>query len=201
MQITVTAGILILGCAALASGFYWYRTYREQQAADTFVDAVTRQLAHARAQDTQQAWKDAQETFAYGFETYKYSRLAPYFLAYQSDILLKQGEHEAACHMLDQALSYLSRDNALYYAFAVKLALMQIDAADLETQATGETSLQELAKDDENPLQDMARYYHGLMYFNRQDREAAYQAWHTFVQDPDASAWASQADAKLAYRE
>ena len=200
---------LTIGVAALGFGFYWYRWNREHQAVEAWVNAFS-SVEEARNKKTPQAWQEVEVAFSHGFEQYKSSATAGYFLIYQAQALLQQNKHEQACEVLAEALQYIPRTSYLYHSYAVKLARMQIDASDSTLQQQGEQTLKELSEDPENPLRDMALYYYGLLYFyGHQNREAAQTIWNTLLteystQAEDAytySPWVEKAQAKLNYSE
>lgn len=201
--VTIIAAISIVGVIALGSSFAWYRMYRERQAMERFVEAIENAYEPARSQNTADAWNEVENAFRAAFDQYKNASLAGYYLVYVSQALLEQGQHEAACQELDRAIDYIPRESDLYYSYALKLALMQIDATDQSIRQAGHNRLEQLARDAYNPMRDMARYYYGLQYFNQQDRDAAYTAWQDLLnQDDDTqSVWAERAHVKLAYHE
>jgi len=201
-HMTLLASVLVVSVVGLGAGFMWYRTYRERKAMRAFVE-TTSTMETARSEDTDEQWAGLLEVSQYGFQEYGSSQLAGYFLIYASRALLAQGKHEQACHELEKALSYLPRDTHIYYAYAIRLALMQIDADSQALTQQGNQRIQELAKDTANPLRDMALYYQGLYSYDHQDRETAQTIWWSMMEtfSPETSPWAARAQAKLEYRE
>ena len=201
MQFIVMGTGIVLGVAALGGGFMWYRMHREDNARQAFVQAFD-MLENARSEKTEGSWNDVEQAFRHGFNEYRNSSLAGYFLVYESQALLEQGNHDQACAVLEQAIDYMPYSQ-LYDSYSLRLALMQIDATDPQLQERGYNELKALAYDEHNALRSMALYYYGLYYYNQQDRESAQTVWNDLFAafDGETSPWVERAQAKLEYRE
>jgi tetratricopeptide (TPR) repeat protein len=192
----------LLGLALVGTFFLyrWYEGYRTEQAHDALAHAVEL-FERAEQENTDVLWDEADRAFSQGYSHYSGSTLAPYFLAFQSEIAARQGDFARARDIMDKAVRTMSPQAPLYGAYAVKLALMQIESGDPELVEKGKNSLHALAHDIRNSDHDMALYQEGLLLFEQGDRQAAEKVWHALIGSAQAadSIWAHIAQAKLDY--
>lgn len=192
----------LLGLALVAALFLyrWYEGYRTEQAHGALAHAIEL-FERAEQENTNVLWDEADRAFSQGYSYYSGSSLAPYFLAFQSEIAARQGDAEKARDLLDKAVKTMSRKVPLYSFYAVKLALMNIESGTPDLVEKGNHSLHALVHDSKNPDRDMARYYEGLSLFEKGDRPAAEKVWQALVGGSQSagSIWAQIAQAKLDY--
>jgi tetratricopeptide (TPR) repeat protein len=178
----------------------WYESYRTEQAHATLAHAIEL-FERAEQENTNVLWEEADRAFSQGYSHYSGLSLAPYFLAFQSEIALRQGDAVKAREFLGKAVAMMSPKALLYTPYAIKCALMQLESGDPDLVEKGNKALHALAQDAKNPDRDMARYYEGLTLFESGDRPAAEKVWHDLLggaQSAD-SIWAQIAQAKLDY--
>lgn len=193
----IGGGLLIVSFG----GFWAYKSYltnREQAAQKGFMDCIA---IASRAEENTTLWPQAEQACAMAYETHASSHMAPYFLAYQAQALLKQGKLEPAGALLDKALQGLI-GTQFYPLFKTRRALIRFDSADKNEQAKGLAELKELAFDAKNMQRDMALYYLGQYYWSIDDREQARKAWQELQafgagDKGKASPWAALVKANL----
>src|SRR5436190_3616348 len=124
----VVNGIRIVGLGILVGvsflGYRWYRVSRAQAAQKRLsevieqytqkVAAVNKQAGdlnnNAEAlQGNSQEWPIIANLFGDAAKEYADTTLAPFFLAYQAEVLLKEGNLAEAYQIMDQVLSQLPR--------------------------------------------------------------------------------------------
>lgn len=105
---------------------------------------------------------DSERAFLAGSVAHKSSSLYPFFLAFQADALIRLGKLVEAAEQLDSALAAMDKRNPLYYLYALKTALVNIDTKDATREQRGRVLLDSLSTDVANPLQEMALVYSGL---------------------------------------
>jgi predicted negative regulator of RcsB-dependent stress response len=194
------ACLLVLLLFAAMFLYRWYEDYRTEQAHGVLAHAIEL-FERAEQENTKVLWEETDRAFSQGYSSYSGTSLAPYFLAFQSEIAVRQDERVKARELMDKAVHVMARTAKLYGPYAVKLALMQIDSGEPALVEKGTSSLHALAHDSKNPDRDMALYYEGLRLFEQGDRSAAEKIWHTLVGDVHGadSIWAQIAQAKLDY--
>lgn len=175
-NINAAAGALILA-GALAAGWYgygWYKRSKEQAAYKDLAESIDGyDKVRSGMGQAEEKWTDIERGFREGAQRNSSSTLQPYFLLYQAEALIEQGKQQEAIALMDKAIPLISKSNPLYYAYAIKRALMKTDASDEATKSQGRKELSGLAQDAQNPLQDMARYYAGLDALEQGDHTAA----------------------------
>lgn len=180
-------------------GYRWYERRYNERAQAALARCV--ELWEKALQDKQEnVMEQARRDISIEHERFARSSLAPYFLVLGSDLALQRADKVKAVEFIEKALAGLPVDSPLYGFYAVKKALMKIDAADETTRRAGATELQALSLDAKNKNRDMALYYRGLIAFDRGDRPGAEEIWRElqsrFGKD---SLWARIAQAKLDY--
>lgn len=168
----VLAGIL----GASWFGYSWYVRRYEQVAHKDLAESIDEYHRKLYLSIGQQEWQDIEVAFATGASRHKSSKLYPYFLAYQADALIHQAKYTEAIEVMNKMLKSLSSKQPLYYLYAIKRALMKIDAGDV-MQKEGLAELEQLAQNTENPFQEMALYRLGLAQLHQGDRSQADKTW------------------------
>lgn len=192
----------LLGLAVLAVVFLyrWYEGYKTEQAHGALMHAVEL-FERAEQENTNVLWDEADRAFSQGYSDNSSSSLAPYFLAYQSEIAARQGDLAKARESMAQAVKKMSRKAPLYTQYAIKLALMQIESGDAKLVEAGNHLLHGLAHDAKSSDRDLALYQEGLLLFEKGDRAGAQKVWHHLIGSAHRahSIWAQVAQAKLDY--
>ena len=196
-RIYSTAGILVLAGLLGAGwlGYSWYMRSKEQSAYKDLAESIDGYTKTRMMPGGAEKWVDVERGFRAGAERNPSTKLQPYFLAFEAEALLEQGKSKEAIGLLDKAVGMISRNNSLYFLYALKRALMKIDSSDEVLQKSGRQELAELAKDTANPVQDMARYYSGLDALSRGDTAAAKNFFQEVGQP--TSFWYQMAQDKL----
>lgn len=183
---------VVLGLVLVSAGFagyHWYSLHRTQQAHTIFAQCM-QEFERALSSDDASLWTDVERAFATGYKSYPRTAIAPYFLAFQAEALIHQDKQEEARVLFADAVKKISKSSPLYYLYATKLALMNMD-----TQL-----LTKLADDHKNSYRDMALYYLGYCAFVANDRDTAEKTWARLVREQgNSSVWANLAQAKLEY--
>lgn len=191
--------LVAAGLAVAVFGYRWWSQHTTAQAHASLAQAVEL-FERADQENTQAAWGEADRAFSQGYTQHAGSSLAGYFLAFQAEVALRQGNAETARELLSKAIQAMSATGPFYGAYKIKLALLQIDAGNPDLVAAGTQTLQQLANDPRNNDRDMAVYYLGLRSFQGGDRAAAEKIWQPLVEMQGAeSLWAQAAQAKLDY--
>lgn len=196
--LTLGAGII------LATGFFGYRFYTKRYEEAAFqlftknVEEFERMTENARKED----WGGIALLFKAGHDQYSRSALAPLFLAYQSQALLKQDNKNEAVEVLEKAVHGMNRSNPVYGLYKTKLALMKLDSQDPQVRENGVEILRDVANDSGVSARDAAAYYLGLHYWDINDMPKAKEAWESLVnsmkdQQKGISPWALLAQTKL----
>jgi predicted negative regulator of RcsB-dependent stress response len=193
------AVLLLLVVGGSAFGYWWYSSRQEEHAQRAFSQSLA--IFHdAMEKDDTQLTDDALQSFQQGYRRFASSSYAPYFLIYESALQEQQKYSEEARSLLEKALDTMSKRSSVYYDYVLKLALMKIDAQDVNVVDDGRTQLEKLIKDKQNPLQAKALYYQGLFYFLDQDRTQAERVWSRLFEEFGAdSVWAQKAQSRLDY--
>lgn len=148
--------------------------------------------------DRQNLWAEAEIAFKTGYQQNKSSTLAPFFLAYEAQALLKQNKLDQAYEALSDGLKKIPSSSPFSYLYQVTQALIEIDKQDVQK---GVDSLEKLTKDKNNPLKDMAVFYLGEYYLsNNEIAKARLQFESLDSMKTDAkqdSPWVTLAKARL----
>lgn len=195
--ISVAVGLVALGAAGWY-GYSWYSKKREAAAHKDLAENIDEFYNKLGTVKSETFWADIERAFATGAKAHKHSKLYPYFLAYEADALVHQGKFNEAIDVMKTMLSKLDKSNAFYPMYATKLALIKTDAPNIDVQKEGQAELEKLSQDSNNPLQDMALYYLGLLAAHRSDTTKAKEIWHAIVNKADnKSGWYAMAVEKL----
>lgn len=197
-EATLLIGLAMLGTA----GFYGYRIYRgyQEKAAQKVFGECIHEYEKALMDAT--LWPNVDQVFKVGYEQHRSSALAPYFLGFRADIMLKQNKKPEALEMMNEMLAAMPAKSSLRGSYAIKRALMRMDMDDQAQAEIGLNELQDLAKATGNPERDQALYYVGLYHWSKNDLAQAKIAWKELValQDADkdhSSPWAVLVQEKL----
>lgn len=196
-EVTIALTIIVAGLAGWW-GYQWWNQQREVAAQKTFSECL---YAYQEAlQGKDESWSNAATLLGIGYEQHKSSVLAPYFLMFYADALLKDGQKEEALEKYDRAIKDLPKNSPLHFLYKTKLALIHLD--DSWTKEAGLQELKDLAEDQGNSNRDMALYYLGLYYWTQDKLDDAKMIWQQLVETfkhekIGASPWAAQAKSKL----
>jgi len=177
--------LLILLCilGGIGSGFLLYRVYvvyREQAAQNALAQYVQE---YYQIEDGQQAdWQRMAELFQLGSEQQSNSYLAPYFLLFQVEALLRENKKEEALTVMDKLVEK-SVHSPLLPLFKTKSALIKLDELDEVVQKSGLEELEELAENKKNKFRDTAQFYLGSYYWVNNSIVQAQKIWQTLVDD------------------
>lgn len=194
------AGLVIaLVIGAAGSGYHWYSHVQEQRAHKILADCMHE---YDKAVSGVQDWSSVEQAFTLGYEKHSGSSLAPYFLAYKADVLIKQNKKDEAVVIFDTMAEQLSVSSPLYNPYMTKRALVKMDMTDELTRKVGLQELTTLANDTTNSHRDMALYYLGLYYWAAQDIKQAQGIWTNLValqteSKESRSPWAVLVETKL----
>ncbi len=187
--IFVLAGLLTLGYV----GYGWYRGGVERAAYKELAETID---AYSRIQDDELS--DSERAFAAGAKEHRSSVLYPFFLSFQADTLIRQGDLAQGASLLDQAVSAMDQQHPLYYLYALKAALVKIDTKDAELVKKGRQEIDTLAKSKVNPLKDMALYYKALDADTQGEHDLARTIYKQIIaHDKKDSYWYQLADMKI----
>lgn len=199
----MVAGIIVAILVVDVVGWRWYSRRYNDRAQVALAQAIDL-LDRARREKVSHLWEEAGSAFRDGYQRYGRSSLAPYFLAFWSDIALHQGKSSEALDLMNKAVIATPKSSKIYYPFAIKRSLMKIDVGVSNGQDAlakeGKNELAALAKDKKNSQRDEAIYYLGLAAFDSGDLKAAQAIWKELDQFGKKSLWAKIAQAKLEYR-
>ena len=217
---------IIIGTAAVivvAGTFFGYRAYRaqyEENAYQALVEGLEYLNAPIREEgeevefdlvekkefkDEIEKWEKVVAVFENSYDSFSRAGIAPMFLAYLSEGLLKQGKKAEAVAALEKALYQIKNDAVADY-YRVKLALVQVDMGDDALREKGLGVLKELAANDKGVAHDLALYRLGEYYWFAKNFEEARNYWNQLVlltrysQDaPFPSPWAERAKDMLGH--
>jgi len=196
----ILAALVLLMLIGLLLGRHFFVSYREQNAQK----ALSMSLAESfNAQRTVQPdWSMVAVNCAHAAEDNSSSHLKPYFMALQADALIKAGNTEQALEVMDAMLARMPTHDPLVPLYALKGALMSLDAADTLVQERGLKVLEKLASDEANIYRDAAQFYLGHYYWTRDQLDKARAVWQELVAQRRVelgmrSPWADLASSKL----
>lgn len=187
-QKNVIYGVVILSALGMVLwlGYSWRQRIAQEQAFKAFAESLEelQEGIVSSKQDThsKELWSDIERAFKTGFEQHTNTTLAPFFLAFQASALSRQGKSEEALQVLTDAVEHMPKKSPLYFAYATKLALLQMDAADITTQEIGQKALHALAENTKNPQQFMALYYLGYTAWVQNNKPGYEQSWTKLVE-------------------
>lgn len=199
---TIVIVLLALIAAAMLSygAFSYYRSSLSEKAHEAFMRhyASFEKISSENGKPSQELLAVVAQDYA----QYKRSSFGSFFLALQAEMQQLTGNKQEALESMDKAIQGMSTaDPVLYYVYATKHALMQIDATDPSVQTRGRKALEKLANTIKNPMRDMAIFYMGYQAFLEQDNAGVHTAWSKLfdAQGNPASAWGMRAQALRNY--
>lgn len=207
-QTRKAANAFLLGLLAMIAllGLWWiysqFAGQKEKEAQKTLASCIELYDQAVGASETSVPWSTVETACKRAHDEYSNSNLAPYFLAYQAEALVKQNKTDEAITVMAQMMKAMSKNSPLYYVYATKLALIEIDSNDSAAHAQGLKRLEELAADSKNQQRDEALYYVGLYFWHLNDRVKAKEAWQTLAElspnAQEASPWMQLVSDRLA---
>ena len=178
-------------------GYTWYKNSKEEAAYKDLSESLegyAKVEAGGFQRDATNRWAEVQQALEIGAGLHSSSSLYPYFLVYQANIALDEGKQEEALIHMDKALSFMDTTHPLYYAYALKDGLMNIDSSDPSRVQKGRELVEKLAQDGANPLQDMARYYSALDARSKGEEDLAQKRLQQIIATQDEkSVWYQKA--------
>lgn len=194
---------VIVGICAF--GYRWYSTHRAQLAQKQFSDGVKEYTNAVTGQPGHQNWSMLGALFELGAQEYGKTSLAPFYLGYQADALVKNDQLADATTVMTRAATALPTNSDFYYSYALKQALMSIDVAEAAgvSPEDAERNLLDLAYNKNNPQRDAALFYLGRYYLAKnnpaQAREVLTELTHAFPEreTSGASPWVKEAESLL----
>jgi predicted negative regulator of RcsB-dependent stress response len=146
-------------------------------------------------------WQQTAKAFEEGYRAHRGSELAPFFLAFQSESLLKCGKRADALTLLRQAINLFS-DKNIRDIYKIKLALMLLDGGAKDVEL-GLNELKALSTQSDSAVHERVLYHLGLYYWNQKKFNDAKGYWQLLLSkygsyDPKkASVYAEEIKEKL----
>lgn len=193
-------GLIALVILILGSIFYYfYKDSVQKRAQRDFVSCV--KFLDAKVDSQVEKWTKVEQVFKKGYQDNKGSGLAPIFLAYQADALLKLDKAKDAVEVLQKAVSMLS-SSALKSYYQVKLALVKMDLKDQESLNQGLEILKNIALKDQDLAQDLALFRLGEYYWFNKNYSEVKNYWGQLIakfgkDSKRPSIWSETAEQKL----
>ncbi|HEV2916808.1 MAG TPA: hypothetical protein VGW78_03610 [Candidatus Babeliales bacterium] len=154
-QVLIALLIIVL----LLKGFFgyrWYQRYQNRSAQYDFgvlLDHYTQEQSNQKPDFMAIAGKAEK-----GYQKHRRSAVAPFFIALQTDALLKDNQKEEALQVMDAHAPQISEHTPIASLFHIKHALLLLDSADEANRQKGLDQLQALARDTNNVFRDNALY-------------------------------------------
>src|SRR5205807_5130021 len=111
VQALAVAGLLAVFCMA----YRWHRVRSEREAQREFAGCLREYTNTLAAQTGHQNWNMIVGLFELGAQKYNNTSLAPFFMAYQAQALIKTNKLSEAATIMDGAVSLLSADHDFYF--------------------------------------------------------------------------------------
>jgi hypothetical protein len=209
----ISTKVIMIGIVAviISGGFFmayrWYSANREQAAQRAFNDCV--QKYYGALADAQQ-WQNVERMCQEGYSQFTSSNLAPYFLVYKAEALMKQHKVKDALAEMDTMLaSVLPKASPVYSLYKIKRMLMAIDCDQDQVYVAelGQAGLEKikkdalaqldlLAHDTKNIYRDMALYYVGLYHWTHDALDLAKKTWQELsaikADEQKTASWSEQ---------
>jgi hypothetical protein len=178
-QVKILIALILLAGVGILT-YRWYTIRREKAAQTIFFECLEQHSKAMQGDDVQ--WQTMIGMWHRGYDMNKSSYLAPYFLTHEAEALMHADKKEEALTTMQEALNRMSKSSPLYYAYELKLLLMQWDMqGDLNIE-----KLRTLAYNQHNNFKDAAEYYLGLYYWINNNFDDAGWAWQS-LEEPWAS--------------
>lgn len=180
------AGTILVGSLLLVLIGWWgygkYAEARDRRAQLAFVEQLERFEAVRNNPDADSiAWEAIEQGFARGYAEHSGSSLAPFFLAFQADVLLRKGHADEARATMDRAVASMPKNSDITSLYAIKKAVMELDSDNKEVSEKGKRNLLDLAQDSYNNSQGLA-WYHLLQYAIIHNDQAIYKLAYNKLQ-------------------
>lgn len=202
-SIVAVAGVVMLLGLSYGSYSYYRKSLSEKAHTAFMVDHnAFEKLSAEKVSLPQDALQNLVTQVSQNYQQYKNSAYAGFFLALQAELESLQGNKEQALLAMDNAIGTLSSvDPVLYYTYAIKHSLMQLDSAEPTIQTKGRQSLERLALNIKNPVRDMAWFYLGYQALLDNDNLGVQGAWGRLFdnQKNPTSLWGVRAQNILNY--
>lgn len=166
--------VAVLSIVGLGAYWYFYSMNYEKSSQQLFSEILQE---YNRAAESSELWSEVEMSAKTGYNQYRRSSLAPFFLAFQVDALLGQQKHEEALAVMNLLMGKLSSSSLVYSVFKLKEARMKLDSKESQHQKEGVETLEALARDQKNMYQDQALYYLGMYYESHDQHDKASEIW------------------------
>jgi hypothetical protein len=184
----ISAGVLSAAILVLALGWWGYGAYtvaRDSRAQLTFVEQLERFEIMRMSPDTDVvAWESLEASFARGYVDHSSSSLASFFLAFQAEILMREGKRGRALEVMDKAISGMPHDSIITWLYTIKRAVMRLDSDDKDVSKQGERELLDLAQSGHNKVAGLAWYHLWEYAFVNRDEDMRKLAYNKLSVDP-----------------
>lgn len=169
-------------------------TKREQAAQYDFSALITEYDLMSREKNPQ--WAPLLDKFEKNYAKHSSSSLLPYYQGYKVNILLKQGDKDAALAVLDSMITDM-QSSPIVALYEMERALIRLDSADAAMSVVGLNTLKSLADDANNMFRDSAQFYLGRYYWAMNEINSARVVWQQLVDEQRdekiaASPWVGQ---------
>lgn len=175
----LTALFVLAGASYIA--FTYYKNSLSRQAYGVFVQR-SKQFSEVTPEAEQAVYKQLADGAVEDYTQFKNSAYAGFFLALAADVYEQAGDKQQALTLMDKALPLLSHtDPVLYFTYATKHALMQVDSSDMVIQSKGRQALEKLAHNPKNPVKDMVWFYLGYQAYLEHDQQGVQMGWSKLI--------------------
>jgi len=139
----VWTGFAAIMALAVVGGLSWwgysaYTISKNQKAQWAFAQELERFTEAMQQGATSDKWREIAEGFSKAFEGHKGSSLAPVMMAYQADAMMRGGDVLNACRTLKGAVDMMGKSYPLYFYYAVKSQVWNLDHADQRDRESGQ---------------------------------------------------------------
>ncbi|MBD3231789.1 tetratricopeptide repeat protein [Candidatus Dependentiae bacterium] len=210
------AALVVVGIIFCAIGYSFYRVKIQQRAQLAFVEASEYFNARVIPADSKEEvldfnekvfktekdkWVSVAKVFEDAYLQNKSATIAPMFLAYQAEALIRLSDLSKAIKVLKEAIK-LMPDSEFKSFYQVKNALIMIDLENNGAQQEGLSILKKFALDQKSSVHDMVLYRLGEYYWNTKNFDEAKNYWNQLIliygkSSEKPSWWAEQAKPKL----
>lgn len=203
--------LLILGGGYLLNS--WYVERREHRAFEALSEVLTSYTRALRAtqgmnrvQDADKikhAWDEALMLLDALYKEHMGSYLAPYFLAFKSQIILEKDNNVVeSLQLLDEALARMQKKSDLGCMFHLKRIKMGLDSSDEKNQKESLEALVRMAQDKTLPSYEQAAYALGAYYMVQGQIAEGQKIWKQLIDSVSStemlqSPWVKLAQEKL----
>ncbi len=202
-NIVYSATLIVFVAVVFGFAYYGFTYYKGTLSAKAY-DVFMQHYAEYEKQfaDNKLPSNELIDSVSASYQEYKNSAYGPFLMALKAELQAVQGNKKDALSAMTHAVNGMTSINpVLYYTYATKLALMQLDAADPAIQTKGRQSLEKLALQSKNPVRDMAWFYMGYQALLDNDNQGVQAAWSRLfdAQKKPLSVWGMRAQSLLNY--